>query len=126
MTHPPSSQPDTPGPFASEAVEPPQIGAPPEVVTAWFDRLTAASESTRTLLLSSLQVSLDHNHRLVLLVTTLTTEEGSLKVNEFQSRYSVSNVLPDELGADWTPAKLDARQSQMARRAVHLWRADFG
>ena len=43
-----------------------------------------------------------------------------------QSRYSLSNVLPDELGADWTPAKLDARQSQMARRAAHLWRADFG
>ena len=42
-----------------------------------------------------------------------------------QSRYRLSNVLPDQIGDEWTPAKLDARQSHLARRAVHLWRSDF-
>lgn len=42
-----------------------------------------------------------------------------------QSRYQLSNTLPDQIGDEWTPAKLDARQAQLARRAVHLWRADF-
>ena len=42
-----------------------------------------------------------------------------------QSRYRISNALPDEVGDEWTPAKLDARQAQMARRAIHLWRVDF-
>ncbi|MGH8263496.1 MAG: DUF262 domain-containing protein [Steroidobacteraceae bacterium] len=41
------------------------------------------------------------------------------------SRYALSNRLPDEVGDEWTPARMDARQEQMARRAVHLWRADF-
>lgn len=41
------------------------------------------------------------------------------------SRYALSNRLPDEVGEDWTPAHIDARQQQMARRAVHLWRSDF-
>ena len=42
-----------------------------------------------------------------------------------QSRYQLSQSLPDSVGDEWTPARLDARQAQMARRAVHLWRADF-
>jgi Protein of unknown function (DUF1524) len=42
-----------------------------------------------------------------------------------QSRYRLSNVLPDEIGDEWTPAKLDARQEHLSRRAVHLWRSDF-
>lgn len=42
-----------------------------------------------------------------------------------KSRYSLSNGLPDLVVDEWTPAKLDARQEQLARRAVHLWRADF-
>lgn len=41
------------------------------------------------------------------------------------SRYSLSNGLPDAAGNEWTPARLDARQATMARRAVHLWRSDF-
>lgn len=41
------------------------------------------------------------------------------------SRYSTSRRLPDEVGEEWTPARMDARQEHMARRAVHLWRADF-
>ena len=42
-----------------------------------------------------------------------------------ESRYQVSKVLPEQIGDEWTPAKLEARQALMARRAVHLWRADF-
>lgn len=42
-----------------------------------------------------------------------------------QSRYEVTNGLPDSVGEEWTPARLEARQAQMARRAVHLWRVDF-
>lgn len=42
-----------------------------------------------------------------------------------QSRYQLSSSLPDEVGEEWTPARMDARQAKMARRAVHLWRADF-
>lgn len=41
------------------------------------------------------------------------------------SRYSLSSSLPDTAGTEWTPARLDARQAAMARRAVHLWRSDF-
>lgn len=42
-----------------------------------------------------------------------------------ESRYELSRSLPDAMGDDWTPARVDARQQTMARRAVHLWRADF-
>jgi hypothetical protein len=42
-----------------------------------------------------------------------------------ESRYALSNTLPDATGDEWTPARLDARQDGMARRAVHLWRADL-
>lgn len=42
-----------------------------------------------------------------------------------QSRYSLANELPEQVGEEWTPARLEARQSRMARRAVHLWRSDF-
>lgn len=41
------------------------------------------------------------------------------------SRYELSRQLPDEAGDAWTPARIDARQARMARRAVHLWRSDF-
>jgi hypothetical protein len=41
------------------------------------------------------------------------------------SRYRLSNALPDQIGDEWSPAKLDARQAQLARRAIHLWRVDF-
>lgn len=41
------------------------------------------------------------------------------------SANSLSRQLPDTVGDAWTPARLDARQALMARRAVHLWRADF-
>jgi len=41
------------------------------------------------------------------------------------SAYSLSRQLADVAGESWTPAMLEARQAQMARRAVHLWQADF-
>lgn len=42
-----------------------------------------------------------------------------------QSRYALTNTLPEQVGEDWTPSKLEARQAAMARRAIHLWRSDF-
>lgn len=42
-----------------------------------------------------------------------------------QSRYQLSSALPDQIGDQWTPRKLETRQAQLAQRAVHLWRADF-
>jgi hypothetical protein len=52
--------------------------------------------------------------------------EFDVKIDAYrQSRYQLSKVLPDQIGDEWTPAKLDARQLHMARRAVHLWRSDF-
>lgn len=41
------------------------------------------------------------------------------------STYALSRQLAHTAGEAWTPARLHARQAQMARRAVHLWRADF-
>jgi hypothetical protein len=41
------------------------------------------------------------------------------------SAYSLSRQLADRAGDSWTPAKLEARQADMARRAVHLWKSDF-
>jgi hypothetical protein len=49
-----------------------------------------------------------------------------LKVEGYrQSSYRLSQELADQIGADWSPAKLEARQERMARRAIHLWRVDF-
>jgi hypothetical protein len=42
-----------------------------------------------------------------------------------QSRYAMSAELANYIGDQWTPAKLEVRQARMARRATHLWRADF-
>jgi len=42
-----------------------------------------------------------------------------------QSRYELSRRIPDQIGAEWTPEKLEARQERMAKRAVQLWRCDF-
>lgn len=41
------------------------------------------------------------------------------------STYAMSRELADLAAEAWTPMRLEARQAQMARRAVHLWRADF-
>jgi hypothetical protein len=42
-----------------------------------------------------------------------------------RSKYQLNRDLLDLAGLDWTPAKLEARQARLARRAVHLWRVDF-
>lgn len=41
------------------------------------------------------------------------------------SRYALTQRLPEVIGDAWTPARLEARQAAMARRAVHVWRSDF-
>lgn len=48
------------------------------------------------------------------------------KLEAYQrSQYRLSSTLPDLIGDEWSPNKLEVRQLQMARRATHLWRADF-
>jgi hypothetical protein len=73
---------------------------------------------------------IDRLGNLTLLEPTLNrrvgNEELAIKLEAYaQSRYELSRTLPDQVGDQWTPGKLDARQGQMARRAVHLWRSDF-
>jgi Protein of unknown function DUF262/Protein of unknown function (DUF1524) len=58
---------------------------------------------------------------------TVGNAELSAKSEAYRkSRYALSNTLPDQIGDEWTPERLDARQERLARRAVHVWRADFG
>ena len=42
-----------------------------------------------------------------------------------QSSYALSREVVEMAPEQWTPELLDARQRRLARRAVHLWRADF-
>ncbi len=42
-----------------------------------------------------------------------------------QSAYAVTRKIPEIAPEQWTPELLDARQRQLAARAVHLWRSDF-
>ena len=42
-----------------------------------------------------------------------------------QSGYGMTQALAAGTYAEWTPATLDARQSLLAQRAVHVWRSDF-
>jgi len=41
------------------------------------------------------------------------------------SNYEITRKIADQAPDEWTPARLEARQERLARRAVHLWRADF-
>jgi hypothetical protein len=41
------------------------------------------------------------------------------------SAYTITRQLAEQAGEDWGPAKLEARQRRLARRAVHIWRTDF-
>ena len=41
------------------------------------------------------------------------------------SSYKMTQALAAGGYAEWTSAALDLRQSQMAQRAVHIWRADY-
>lgn len=52
--------------------------------------------------------------------------EFDVKMLEYaRSLYCLTASLPADLGDSWTRPKLEARQSRLAKRAVHLWRADF-
>lgn len=42
-----------------------------------------------------------------------------------QSRYALTRAIPKIAPEEWTPELLDERQRRMAKRAVHVWRADF-
>ena len=42
-----------------------------------------------------------------------------------ESTYAISQDIPRMAPEEWTPELLEARQSRLAARAVHLWRADF-
>ena len=41
------------------------------------------------------------------------------------SNYAISKEIPRMAPEEWTPELLEARQSRLAARAVHLWRVDF-
>ncbi|MDQ3775391.1 MAG: HNH endonuclease family protein [Pseudomonadota bacterium] len=42
-----------------------------------------------------------------------------------QSAYTLTRKIPEIAPEQWTLELLDARQQHLAKRAVHLWRADF-
>ena len=68
-----------------------------------------------------------YRHRLFVAVSPSTADAlAGMGVDRSRIRIIINGTnLPDEVGAEWTPARLDARQARMARRAVHLWRVDF-
>ena len=39
--------------------------------------------------------------------------------------YALSKAVAEDAPERWIPELLDARERRLARRAVHLWRADF-
>ena len=41
------------------------------------------------------------------------------------SGYAITRRIPEMAPEEWTPALLDARQRELADRAVHVWRSDF-
>ncbi|MBI4701259.1 MAG: DUF262 domain-containing protein [Deltaproteobacteria bacterium] len=42
-----------------------------------------------------------------------------------RSAYATARQIAADAPDEWTPERLEARQQRMAKRAVHLWRADF-
>ena len=67
---------------------------------------------------------------LVLLESGLNREIGNGLLTEKKTFYQKSQYqLTKNLGLSdqdgWTPAALDQRQAELARRAVHIWRSDF-
>ena len=41
------------------------------------------------------------------------------------SRYALTRAVADSAPEEWTLARLEQRQRELAARAVHLWRSDF-
>lgn len=67
---------------------------------------------------------------LTLLERGLNTDVGNRlfdsKIESYRrSRYLMTRALGEEHPDQWTIETISARQAQMARRAVHLWRSDF-
>ncbi len=67
---------------------------------------------------------------LTLLEASLNRDVGNAtyaeKTNAYAgSRYALTGAIVEMAPEDWTPARLEARQRQLAIRAVHLWRSDF-
>lgn len=42
-----------------------------------------------------------------------------------RSTYALTRRIAEIAPEEWTPEFVDARQKQLAARAVHVWRADF-
>ncbi|MDD2846585.1 MAG: DUF262 domain-containing HNH endonuclease family protein [Rhodoferax sp.] len=80
---------------------------------------------------------LDRHDRFVYRLGNLTLLEPSLnrqignqpwsqKITAYaQSGYQLTQALALSGQSEWTPATLNARQNQLAQRAIHVWRADF-
>ena len=67
---------------------------------------------------------------LTLLESTANRRVGNAayldKVSAYgESNYAISQGIPRTAPEVWTPEHLEARQSRLAARAVHLWRVDF-
>ena len=67
---------------------------------------------------------------LTLLESTANRRVGNAayldKVSAYgESNYAISQGIPRMAPEVWTPEHLEARQSRLAARAVHLWRVDF-
>ncbi len=43
-----------------------------------------------------------------------------------KSQYGLTRGLVEQAPDEWTPAALEERQRELARRAAHVWRVDFG
>lgn len=67
---------------------------------------------------------------LTLLESNLNRDIGNLTFPEklsayIKSAYHLTKSIPTQNPEEWTPARLENRQAQMARRAAHIWRSDF-
>lgn len=50
---------------------------------------------------------------------------GTKRPTYLQSAYTLSRAIPELAPSEWTPALIDARQNQLAKTAVQLWRTDY-
>ncbi len=67
---------------------------------------------------------------LTLLETNVNRRIGNSTYDEkrpeyAQSVYEITRSIASKAPEEWTPALLERRQQDMARRAVHIWRCDF-
>lgn len=67
---------------------------------------------------------------LTLLENTLNRQVGNgflaAKTTSYQqSKYQITRNIGEHFSSEWTPKSIDTRQSDLAKRAAHLWRSDF-